>query len=95
MSLVFHSVDDPVVLHVDFGVFSEDLSIGGDFLKVLKVLFFKKEVVSCDDFAFGVVKPLNLPAFLVLDVVDDAALFPLEVAFEVLPLAVADHEILF
>ena len=38
-------------------------------------------------------KPLNFPTLLVLDVVDDTAFFPLEVALQVLPLAIPHYEV--
>ncbi len=95
MGLSLHVINQPIVLHVDLRVFSKFLCVIDDFLKVLKVLFLEKEIISGNDFAFAVMKPFDFPTLLLLDVVDDSALFPLKVALKILPFAVADHKVLF
>ena len=55
MSLGLHVIDEPVVFHVDFGVFSEILGVVDDFFKNFKVFFLKEEIVSGNNFAFTIV----------------------------------------
>ena len=95
MRLGLHVIDQPVVFHVNFGVFSEVLSVIDYSFKVLEVLFLEEEIVTGDYFAFAIVEPFDFPSLLFLDVVNDSALFPLKVALEVLPLAVTNHKIFF